>query len=158
MRRVFSRAFGIFSLPVRSCVTDTERESISERLFLRESISGSNRFTTDNTQMGQETLEGSNLSEPRAEYNRKLTEELPAQAQSSDGWPLHLDHCFGRGVLDNPFGDEWYGHVDGGPAYKHLSQKERRDPIGIAGIMLTEGEPAVEELNRNSLWWRDKLK
>lgn len=108
--------------------------------------------------MRQTTLDGGNLSELRAEYTRKVNGELPAQAQSSDGWPIHLDHCFGRVVLDNLFGDEWYSHVDDRPAYKHLSQKELREAVEIADRMLTEGKPAVEELNQNSLRWRDKLK
>lgn len=108
--------------------------------------------------MGQETLDGENLSELRAEYNRKVSEELPEQARNGDGWPIHLDHCFGRVVLDNLFGDEWYGHVDDRPAYKHLSQRELREAIEIADRMANEGKPAVEELNRNSLRWRDKLR
>ena len=107
--------------------------------------------------MGQETLNRNNLSELRAEYDRKVNEELPAQAQNSDGWPIHLDHCFGRVVLDNLFGDEWYSHVDDRPAYKHLSHTELQEAIEIADRMLTEGKPLVEELNRNSLRWRDEL-
>jgi hypothetical protein len=108
--------------------------------------------------MGQETLDGGNLSELRAEYSQKINEELPERAQNSDGWPIHLDHCFGRVVLDNLFEDEWYSHVDDRPAYKHLSQKELQEAIEIADRMLTGGKPAVEELNQNSLRWRDELK
>jgi hypothetical protein len=107
--------------------------------------------------MGQETLDGDDLSQLRAEYNRKVNEELPERAQSSDGWPIRLDHCLGRVVLDNVFGDEWYSHVEGRPAYKHLSRSELQDAIEIADRLLREGKPAVEELNRNSLRWRDKL-
>jgi Lhr-like helicase len=107
--------------------------------------------------MGQETLDGDDLSELRAEYNRKVNKELPERAQSSDGWPVHLDHCFGRIVLDNLFADEWYSHVDGRPAYEHLARNELQEAIEIADRMLEEGRPAVEELNRNSLRWRDQL-
>jgi hypothetical protein len=107
--------------------------------------------------MGQETLDGDDLSEYRAEYTRKVNQELPERAQNSDGWPIRLDHCFGRVVLDNLFGDEWYGHVDGRPAYEHLSRDELREAIEIADRMLERGRPAVAELNRNSLRWRDKL-
>jgi len=53
--------------------------------------------------MRQETLSGEDLSQLRAEYDRKVNQELPAKAQSSDGWPIQLDHCFGRVVLDNLF-------------------------------------------------------
>ena len=107
--------------------------------------------------MGQETLSGEDLSQLRAEYNRKVNQKLPAKAQSSDGWPIHLDHCFGRVVLDNLFEDEWYSHVEGRPAYKQLSREELQQAIEIADRMLTRGQPAVEELNQNSLRWRGKL-
>jgi len=107
--------------------------------------------------MGQETLDGDDLSQLRAEYTTKVNHELPERAQSADGWPIHLDHCFGRVVLDNLFGDEWYEHVDGRPAYEHLSQSELQDAIAIADRMLDEGSTAVEELNQNSLEWRDEL-
>lgn len=106
--------------------------------------------------MTQETLGGEDISELRAEYDRKVNERLPEAARNSEGWPIHLDHCFGRVVLDNLFGDEWYGHVDGRPAYENLSPGELREAIGIADRMLEEGQPVVEELNGNSLRWRGK--
>lgn len=104
--------------------------------------------------MGQETLSGDDLSELRAEYKRKVNEELPEKAQSSDGWPIHLDHCFGRVVLDNLFEDEWYGHVDDRPAYENLTRDELQEAIEIADRMLEQGRPVVEELNEKSLRWR----
>lgn len=107
--------------------------------------------------MGQETLSGDDLTELRAEYDSKVNERLPEKAQSSDGWPIHLDHCFGRVVLDNLFEDEWYSHVDGRPAYEHLSRDELQKAIEIADRMLERGQPVVEELNENSLAWRGEL-
>ncbi len=107
--------------------------------------------------MGQQTLDGEDISGLREEYDQKVNEELPARAQSGDGWPIHLDHCFGRVVLDNLFRDEWYDHVDGRPASEHLSREQLRAAVDIADRMLEEGRPAVEELNRNSLRWRDEL-
>jgi len=107
--------------------------------------------------MGQETLSGDDLSQLRVEYDRKVNQKLPEKAQSGDGWPIHLDHCFGRVVLDNVFEDEWYSHVEGRPAYKQLSREELQQAIEIADQMLTQGRPAVKELNQNSLRWRDKL-
>lgn len=106
--------------------------------------------------MGQETLNEENISDLRDEYSRKVTEELPEKAQHSDGWPIHLDHCFARVVLDNLFRDKWYNHVDGRPAYENLSCEELNEAIKIADRMLTEGKSAVEELNQNSLQWRGK--
>lgn len=106
--------------------------------------------------MSQETLDGEDISELRAEYNRKVNESLPDRAQNGNGWPIHLDHCFGRVVLDNLFEDEWYGHVDGRPAYENLSPQELRDAIRIADRMLEGGPSVAEELNRNSHRWRGK--
>lgn len=107
--------------------------------------------------MGQKTLDGDDLSGLRREYAQKVTETLPETAQRSDGWPIHLDHCFGRVVLDNLFGDEWYDHVEGRPAYESLSREELEAAIDIADRMLDEGRPVVEELNERSLRWRDEL-
>ena len=107
--------------------------------------------------MAQNTLDGENITRLRRTYTRKVHEELPERAQQSEGWPIHLDHCFGRVVLDNLFGDEWYDSVDGRPAYEHLSAAELAAAIEIADRMLDEGKPAVEELNRNSLRWRGNL-
>lgn len=106
--------------------------------------------------MGQETLDGENISDLREAYKQKVTDELPEKARHSDGWPIHLDHCFGRVVLDNLFQDEWYDHVNGRPAYENLSEEELREAIRIADEMLQRGRPAVERLNDNSLRWRGK--
>lgn len=107
--------------------------------------------------MDQETLDGEDVSQLRERYKRKVNRELPEKAQSSDDWPIHLDHCFGRVVLDNLFRDEWYRHVDGRPAYENLSGEQLGDAIAIADRMLQEGRPVVEELNENSLRWRGEL-
>ena len=103
--------------------------------------------------MGQETLDGEDLTALREEYVRKVTEELPERAREGD-WPVRYDHCFGRVVLDNLFEDEWYDHVDGRPAYENLTREQLAAAVEIADRMIEEGRPAVERLNRNSLRWR----
>lgn len=105
--------------------------------------------------MGQETLGGDDISDLREEYDRKVHERLPERAQVSEEWPIAHDHCFGRVVLDTLFEDEWYSHVDGRPAYEHLSPAELREAIAIADQLLEGGRPVVTELNDNSLRWRD---
>lgn len=104
--------------------------------------------------MGQETLDGVDLSRLRAEYDRKIRDSLPAQARSSEDWPIRADHCFARVVLDNLFQDVWYDHVNGRPAYNHLAQDELRTAIELADRMLADGKPVVADLNENSLRWR----
>jgi hypothetical protein len=106
--------------------------------------------------MPQRTLDGEDISQLRETYRRRVHEELPEQARNSDDWPIHLDHCFARVVLDNLFEDEWYGHVDGRPAYESLSAQELGAAIEIADRMLEEGQPTVVKLNENSLRWRGK--
>ena len=104
--------------------------------------------------MGQETLDGTDITALRETYRRKVTEELPRAARDAGDWPIRLDHCFGRVVLDDLFEDEWYDHVDGRPAYEALSEAELRAAIETADRMLAGGRPVVAELNRNSLRWR----
>ncbi|EMA21556.1 hypothetical protein [Haloarcula marismortui] len=107
--------------------------------------------------MGQTTLTGVDIASLRETYLRKVTETLPARARASGDWPIHRDHCFSRVVLDTVFEDEWYDHVNGRPAYEHLSVAELTRATDIADRMLAEGRPAVVELNNNSLRWRGKL-
>jgi hypothetical protein len=104
--------------------------------------------------MGQQSLSGTDISALREEYLQKVTEELPARAQTTDSWPITDDHCFARVVLDTLFEDEWSNHISRSPAYKQLSENQLRAAITIADRMLTEGQPAVEELNQQSLRWR----
>ena len=106
--------------------------------------------------MGQRTLDGDDISELRAAYVRRVTEELPRAARRED-WPISEDHCFARVVLDNVFGDAWYDHVNGRPTYEHLSPAELEEAIALADRMLEAGRPTVEALNRNSLRWRGEL-
>jgi len=107
--------------------------------------------------MGQTTLDGVDLTPLREEYREKVTERLPERARASGEWPISADHCVSRVVLDNVFEDEWYDHVDGRPAYEHLSHEELERAIALADRMLSEGRPAVETLNANSLRWRGAL-
>jgi tRNA U54 and U55 pseudouridine synthase Pus10 len=105
--------------------------------------------------MGQRTLAGADLSALRAGYDRKVHRTLPARAREAGDWPIRADHCFARVVLDAVFGDVWDDHVEGRPAYRHLSADELRAAIDIADRMLDGGRPVVVELNANSLRRRD---
>lgn len=104
--------------------------------------------------MGQESLGGDDLTELRAAYTQKIHRELPATATPE--WPICRDHCFARVVLDNLFQEQWDSHVSGRPAFEQLSPDELRAAIELADRMLEKGKPAVEELNNNSLRWRDE--
>lgn len=107
--------------------------------------------------MGQQTLDGDDLTDLRESYRRRVFEQLPRRAREAGDWPIEADHCFARVVLDALFEAEWYDHVDGRPAYEHLSAEQLRAAIAIADRLLEAGKPAVETLNDNSLAWRGEL-
>jgi hypothetical protein len=89
--------------------------------------------------MGQQTLGGADITQLRDEYYHLVSKRLPDAARERGDWPIQADHCFGRVVLDTLFEDEWYDHVDGRPAYQHISPTELRDAITIARLLLDEG-------------------
>lgn len=106
--------------------------------------------------MGQQTLDGTDLTTLRSRYLTLINEQLPAAARRHPSWPIRQDHCFARVVLDTVFQDEWYNHVDGRPAYNHLTADELQAAITVAEDMLEHGVMLVTALNERSLRWRDK--
>lgn len=104
--------------------------------------------------MDQQTLGGDDINGLRATYRRRVERDLPRVADHCGDWPITADHCFARVVLDAVFDGVWYDHVDGRPAYEHLSPEELRTAISVAERLLEEGRPAVVELNDQSLRWR----
>ncbi len=106
--------------------------------------------------VGQQTLDGTDITDRRERYRELVGERLPKTAQQAGTWPIDEDHCFARVVLDNVFEDEWYDHVGGRPVYKHLSPDELTAAISLAERLLEQGAPLVRELNERSLRWRDE--
>ena len=87
---------------------------------------------------------------------KQLTEStLPALAREHR-WPIRLDHCFKRICLDHAFGDTWYSHCKR-PAERHIDPAPLARAIACAQQIVSEGRPALEELNRSSLAFRGKL-
>lgn len=80
--------------------------------------------------------------------------ELPAAARARD-WPVRLDHCFQRILLDNACGGRWYDHVPHRPAYRHCSEGLLIRAVALAEAALA-GDADLHDLNRRSLWWRGK--
>ncbi len=91
----------------------------------------------------------------QADYLALCRSELPARA-AREGWPLRLDHCFARVILDEVFDDVWYAHVTQRPAYRALSTGQLRRALAIGRSILDEGRERLEELNRRSLRRRGK--
>lgn len=87
---------------------------------------------------------------------KELTEKtLPALAREGR-WPIRLDHCFKRVTLDYAFEDAWYVHLPK-PAERHLAGEPLQRALRAAEMLLAEGRPQLEALNRASLAWRGKL-
>jgi hypothetical protein len=94
----------------------------------------------------------------RRTYLRRVKTDLPAAAEASaEPWPVTLDHCFMRIVLDNLLGRCWYDVLDRRkPAYMQLSAVQLHDAIRLADAMLTGGVGRVRALNDASLRLRGK--
>ncbi len=107
--------------------------------------------------MGQQTLDGTNITELRERYRTLVSGRLPMAAQQAGTWPISHDHCFARVVLDNVFAETWDNHLKGRPAYKHLSTNELETAIDLAERMCECGKPLVETLHERSLRWRNEL-
>ena len=96
----------------------------------------------------------------RLEYLRLTRDALPAAAESAEDlgehWPIRLDHCFMRVVLDTLFGQPWHVVLDrrSGPAFRQLDEKQIRSAIKIAERMLQLGKSEVGMLNAESLKFR----
>ena len=92
----------------------------------------------------------------RAEYLRLVRRALPAAATAGGGWPIRLDHCFMRVVLDDVVGRRWTDAIDRrrGPAYRQLTDDQLRRAIAVAESMLSGGPDRARELDRQSLRFR----
>jgi hypothetical protein len=104
------------------------------------------------------------------EYKHLTNGVLPAEARKHTGtasrWPIRLNHCFQRVILDNLFQDVWYPHlsIDGedgskppkGGAMHRLRIDQLVGALEIGRQMRQGGAPIVRELNERSLAWRGK--
>lgn len=73
-------------------------------------------------------------------------------------WPVHVDHCFARIILDSVVGVDvpWMQKIKS-PAYKNMSEQQLRDSIGL-GEKIWSGEASLVELDNKSLELRGKGK
>ena len=83
-----------------------------------------------------------------------MAERLPAAARSHPEWPIRLDHCFGRVVLDTVYERPWR-EVLKLPAWRHMDEEALRRAVALAeGI--AQGREDLDALNRRSLEMRGK--
>ena len=79
--------------------------------------------------------------------------ELPGMAQERR-WPVRLDHCFQRSLLDNAVGMAWREAIRP-PAYRNASDEQLAKAVAL-GEAAARGEEDLAALNRRSLVWRGK--
>ncbi len=84
-------------------------------------------------------------------------QRLPERARA-ERWPLRLDHCFQRVLLDQVCGGRWYDHVAGRPAYRHLRTPRLAAAVELGERLEREGEPLLRRLDEDSLRWRGKAR
>lgn len=97
------------------------------------------------------------MSADRRDVWRDLVERrLPEAARGRTDWPVQLDHCFARILLDHACGGPWRDHVKA-PAYANMPADRLEIAIGLGESVLS-GEADLSAMNRRSLAWRGKLK
>ena len=78
-----------------------------------------------------------------------MLHDLPAAAASRPDWPIRLDHCFGRVILDAVCGTPWR-EVVAAPAWRHLKPAQLESAVNLAAAILA-GRANLAMLHRASL-------
>lgn len=84
-----------------------------------------------------------------------MRRRLPEAAKARPDWPIRLDHCFGRVILDAVAGRPWR-EVVRAPAWLHLEAGRLAAAVALGEAVLA-GEADLQTLNRRSLEMRGKL-
>lgn len=97
------------------------------------------------------------LTQLRNQYLELTNQVLPQLATSRD-FPVQVNHCFQRIILDNLFDRCWYEVLERKrePAYKQLTESQLEQAIAIVDRIITEPDSYLHQLNQNSLNWRGK--
>lgn len=99
-------------------------------------------------------MAGADRARLEARWLELTREALPAVA-GDRGWPVRLDHCFQRILLDNAAGGVWYDAVEGRPAYRHAEAALLARAVKLGEAALA-GKADLPALNRASLGWRGR--
>ncbi|KAL8656133.1 MAG: hypothetical protein Q9210_000459 [Variospora velana] len=90
----------------------------------------------------------------RDKWKRMYGETLPSLALSKssvqDSWPVHVDHCFGRIILDNAIMNKLKS-----PAAKNMTSEQLEACIAL-GTAIAEGRESLPLLDAKSLQLRGK--
>lgn len=103
----------------------------------------------------------SSLEELRSQWTELYSKTLPALARARDPaqakWPVTLDHCFARIILDNTVGRgalQW-DNVIKRPAVRNMDESQLAEAIAL-GEKIREGDVNLVELDQQSLRVRGK--
>lgn len=101
------------------------------------------------------------IDDLRQNWKTLYTTTLPSLARTQDPvqshWPVTLDHCFARIILDNTVGrgEQQWDSVIARPAVKNMSEGQLRDAVELGG-RIAGGDVDLVELDRRSLGVRGK--
>jgi hypothetical protein len=93
-------------------------------------------------------------AELRARWRDLVERRLPAAARGRRDWPVRLDHCFARVLLDNACGRPWRESV-AAPAWRNAPGPVLTEASRLGEAVL-RGEADLTALNRRSLALRSK--
>lgn len=94
------------------------------------------------------------LAPLRAEWLAWMRERLPLAARSHAEWPIRLDHCFGRVVLDAVYARPWREVLEP-PAWRHMDETALLRAIALSRE-IAEGHADLAALNARSLELRGR--
>lgn len=90
----------------------------------------------------------------RQRWRDLIERELPAAAARRPDWPIRLDHCFARVVLDAVYGRPWREAIPA-PAWRRMDATALARAIALAEA-IRDGSADLRALNERSLAWRGK--
>lgn len=101
------------------------------------------------------------MEQLQTEWRDLYAKRLPAMAKAKDKkqerWPVYLDHCFARIILDNAVGkDAPWTEVIKSPAVKNMTERQLKDALKL-GTAIADGEQDINTLNERSLRLRGKV-
>ena len=104
--------------------------------------------------------EKNDIDSLRERWTHLYASHLPALAKARDPaqnhWPVHLDHCFARIILDNAIGiDKPWTQAIKSPAVRNMTVEQLSNALAL-GEKVANGEADLVELDRVSLKLRGK--